>query len=163
MNGCGRESGSAGSALRGPPAGGGTGARAGGERGGGEGGGGGGRAEQPWRLHRVAFSGQGGGRATRADEGPPLLPGKPGEPSRVLPDPEGGAPGPRAQEKRPVSRGHLNALENQSIYIIREAFRKFRDLAMLWSMGKDSTTILWLGRQACFRRGPFPLLPTHTN
>jgi len=62
-----------------------------------------------------------------------------------------------------VSMDHLNALENQSIYIIREAFRKFRDLAMLWSIGKDSTTILWLARKAFFGRVPFPLVHIDTN
>ena len=31
---------------------------------------------------------------------------------------------------------HLDALENQSVYIIREAYRKFRKLAMLWSIDK---------------------------
>jgi sulfate adenylyltransferase subunit 2 len=30
---------------------------------------------------------------------------------------------------------HLEALENQSIYILREAYRKFKRLAMLWSIG----------------------------
>ena len=34
---------------------------------------------------------------------------------------------------------HLRALEDQSVYILREAYKHFRDLAMLWSMGKDST------------------------
>ena len=48
---------------------------------------------------------------------------------------------------------NLDALENQSIYIFREAHRKFKDLAMLWSIGKDSTTLLWLARKAFFRQG----------
>lgn len=33
---------------------------------------------------------------------------------------------------------HLTALENKSIFIIREAYYRFRDIAMLWSVGKDS-------------------------
>jgi len=37
---------------------------------------------------------------------------------------------------------HLRALEDQSVYILREAYKHFRDLAMLWSMGKDSTVLL---------------------
>ena len=58
---------------------------------------------------------------------------------------------------------HLDALENQSIYIFREAFRKFKDLAMLWSIGKDSTTLLWLARKAFFGRVPFPLVHIRNN
>ena len=34
---------------------------------------------------------------------------------------------------------HLRALEDQSVYILREAYKHFDSLAMLWSMGKDST------------------------
>ena len=33
---------------------------------------------------------------------------------------------------------HLDKLEAQSIYIMREAFAKFENMAMLWSIGKDS-------------------------
>jgi sulfate adenylyltransferase subunit 2 len=58
---------------------------------------------------------------------------------------------------------HLDALENQSIFILREAFRKFKDLAMLWSIGKDSTTLLWLTRKAFFDRVPFPLVHIDTS
>jgi len=46
-------------------------------------------------------------------------------------------------------------LENQSIYIFREAFNKFDNLAMLWSIGKDSTVLLWLARKAFFGHVPF--------
>ncbi|MBF8259455.1 MAG: cysD [Actinobacteria bacterium] len=58
---------------------------------------------------------------------------------------------------------HLDALENQSIYIFREAHRKFKDLAMLWSIGKDSTTLLWLARKAFFGKVPFPLVHIDTG
>tara|TARA_Y100000815_G_scaffold223348_1_gene210351 strand:- start:217 stop:489 length:273 start_codon:yes stop_codon:yes gene_type:complete len=34
---------------------------------------------------------------------------------------------------------HLDELENQSIFIMREAYKNFKNLAMLWSIGKDST------------------------
>jgi len=43
---------------------------------------------------------------------------------------------------------YLSELENQSVYILREAFNKFENLAMLWSIGKDSTVLLWLARKA---------------
>ncbi len=45
---------------------------------------------------------------------------------------------------------HLDALENQSIYILREAYRKFKRLAMLWSIGKDSSVMLWLIAEGVF-------------
>ena len=32
---------------------------------------------------------------------------------------------------------HLRQLEDQSVYILREAYKHFDNLAMLWSMGKD--------------------------
>ena len=31
---------------------------------------------------------------------------------------------------------HLDALESESIYILREAYNKIKPLAMLWSLGK---------------------------
>jgi sulfate adenylyltransferase subunit 2 len=58
---------------------------------------------------------------------------------------------------------HLTALENQSIYILREAFNKFEKLAMLWSIGKDSTVLLWLARKAFFGHVPFPLVHVDTT
>jgi sulfate adenylyltransferase subunit 2 len=49
--------------------------------------------------------------------------------------------------KEEVSRmDHYDMLENKSIYIIREAYYRFKNIAMLWSVGKDSTTLLWLIR-----------------
>src|SRR6187397_1740571 len=58
---------------------------------------------------------------------------------------------------------YLSKLENQSIYIMREAFNKFENLAMLWSIGKDSTVLLWLARKAFFGHVPFPLVHIDTN
>src|SRR5271154_164168 len=58
---------------------------------------------------------------------------------------------------------HLSKLENQSVYILREAFNKFENLAMLWSIGKDSTAMLWLARKAFFGRVPFPLVHVDTT
>ena len=45
---------------------------------------------------------------------------------------------------------HLDELENKSIYIIREAYHQFKNIAALWSIGKDSTTLVWLIRKAFF-------------
>jgi len=53
---------------------------------------------------------------------------------------------------------HLEKLEAQSVYIFREAYREFKNLAMLWSIGKDSTVLLWLARKAFFGHVPFPLV-----
>jgi sulfate adenylyltransferase subunit 2 len=58
---------------------------------------------------------------------------------------------------------NLSKLENQSIYIIREAFNKFENMAMLWSIGKDSTVLLWLARKAFFGHVPFPLVHVDTT
>ncbi|MBI5543398.1 MAG: sulfate adenylyltransferase subunit 2 [Deltaproteobacteria bacterium] len=58
---------------------------------------------------------------------------------------------------------HLDDLENRSIYLLREARRKLPSLAMLWSIGKDSTTLLWLARRAFFGRIPFPLVHIDTS
>jgi len=57
----------------------------------------------------------------------------------------------------------LDELESQSIYIIREAYYHYQKLAMLWSVGKDSTTMLWLCRKAFFGRIPFPALHIDTS
>lgn len=58
---------------------------------------------------------------------------------------------------------HLKELEAKSIYIIREAYAKVDPLAMLWSIGKDSTTLLYLVRKAFFGRVPFPLVHLDTD
>jgi sulfate adenylyltransferase subunit 2 len=58
---------------------------------------------------------------------------------------------------------HLDRLESKSIYIIREAYAQCRKLAMLWSVGKDSTTLLWLVRKAFFGRIPFPVVQIDTG
>ena len=58
---------------------------------------------------------------------------------------------------------HLRQLEDQSVYILREAYKHFDNLAMLWSMGKDSTVLLWLTRKAFLGHVPFPLLHVDTS
>ena len=60
-------------------------------------------------------------------------------------------------------RDPLTELENQSIYIFREAYRKFDSLAMLYSVGKDSTVMAHLARKAFFGRIPFPLVHIDTT
>jgi len=57
----------------------------------------------------------------------------------------------------------LDELENKSIYIIREAYSRSRNLGMLWSIGKDSTTLVWLCRKAFFGPLPFPVVHIDTG
>ncbi|MDD4909428.1 MAG: sulfate adenylyltransferase subunit 2 [Candidatus Omnitrophica bacterium] len=58
---------------------------------------------------------------------------------------------------------YLDELENTSIFIIREAHYKFANIAALWSIGKDSTTLLWLCRKAFFGKIPFPIIHIDTG
>jgi len=53
---------------------------------------------------------------------------------------------------------HLKQLEEKSIYILRETKAKFKNPAMLWSMGKDSTCMLYLCKRAFFGKLPFPAI-----
>jgi sulfate adenylyltransferase subunit 2 len=58
---------------------------------------------------------------------------------------------------------HLDELESRSVHIFREAYAAFDPLAMLWSIGKDSTVLLWLARKAFFGHVPFPLVHIDTS
>ncbi len=58
---------------------------------------------------------------------------------------------------------HLDKLEAKSIHILREAYAEFKNLCMLWSIGKDSTVLLWLARKAFFGHVPFPLVHIDTH
>lgn len=57
---------------------------------------------------------------------------------------------------------HLTELESRSVYLLREAYSQFGNLCMLWSVGKDSTVLLWLARKAFFGHVPFPLVHVDT-
>ena len=58
---------------------------------------------------------------------------------------------------------HLDLLENRSIFILREAYAKLKNVCMLWSIGKDSTVMLWLARKAFLGHVPFPLVHIDTR
>ncbi|MEM3370374.1 MAG: sulfate adenylyltransferase subunit CysD [Candidatus Woesearchaeota archaeon] len=58
---------------------------------------------------------------------------------------------------------YLEYLENKTIYIIREAYSEFRNIALLWSIGKDSTSLLWMARKAFFGKIPFPIIHIDTT
>lgn len=58
---------------------------------------------------------------------------------------------------------HLEKLEKESKEIIRQAFSKFRKPAVLWSIGKDSTVIMWLIKKVFPYKIPFPALHIDTT
>jgi sulfate adenylyltransferase subunit 2 len=58
---------------------------------------------------------------------------------------------------------HLDRLESKSIHIIREAYVNFQNVGFLWSIGKDSTVLLWLIRKAFFGHIPFPVIHVDTT
>ncbi len=57
----------------------------------------------------------------------------------------------------------LDKLESISVHILREAYANFKSLCMLWSIGKDSTVLLWLARKAFLGHVPFPLVHIDTS
>lgn len=57
----------------------------------------------------------------------------------------------------------LTELENKSIHIIREAYAHYPEMGLLWSIGKDSTVLLWLCMKAFLGKLPFPVLHIDTS
>src|SRR6267378_6936179 len=74
--------------------------------------------------------------------------------------------GPAVELAAPAVRrlNHLQALEAESIYILREAAAEFARPVMLYSIGKDSAVMVRLAQKA-FHPGkiPFPLLHIDTT
>ena len=59
---------------------------------------------------------------------------------------------------------HLQALEDEAVYVLREAAAEFRAPVMLYSGGKDSSVLLHLARKAFYpTRPPFPFLHIATG
>jgi sulfate adenylyltransferase subunit 2 len=59
---------------------------------------------------------------------------------------------------------YLDELEGGTIYLIREAYYRYKGaLAILWSMGKDSTTLLYLARKAFLGRVEIPVIHIDTS
>jgi sulfate adenylyltransferase subunit 2 len=58
---------------------------------------------------------------------------------------------------------HLDQLEAQSIYILREAFNRIDKIGMLWSLGKDSNVMVWLAKKAFLGHVPFPVMHLDTG
>src|ERR1700754_223008 len=57
----------------------------------------------------------------------------------------------------------LTELESQSIFIFREAHARLKNIALLWSLGKDSNVMIWIARKAFFGRVPFPVMHVDTG
>ena len=57
----------------------------------------------------------------------------------------------------------LDQLESISVHILREAYANFKSLCMLWSIGKDSTVMLWLARKAFLGHVPITLVHVDTS
>jgi sulfate adenylyltransferase subunit 2 len=65
---------------------------------------------------------------------------------------------------RPMNLTHLQRLEAESIHIMREVVSECEKPVMLYSIGKDSATMLHLARKAFFPSvPPFPLLHVDTT
>lgn len=63
-----------------------------------------------------------------------------------------------------VTLTHLDRLESEAIYIIREAVAESANPVMLYSIGKDSSAMLHLAKKAFFPSPlPFPLLHVDTT
>jgi sulfate adenylyltransferase subunit 2 len=59
---------------------------------------------------------------------------------------------------------HLDALESEAIYIIREVIAEFERPALAFSGGKDSAVLLHLAVKACYPKAvPFPVLHIDTG
>src|SRR6201995_1440890 len=69
-----------------------------------------------------------------------------------------------AQEEHTELLSHLQALEAESLYILREAVAEFARPVMLYSVGKDSSVMLRLAQKAFYPgRIPFPLIHVDTG
>jgi sulfate adenylyltransferase subunit 2 len=77
---------------------------------------------------------------------------------------EGFTGAPAKEHNAPVRLTHLEQLEAESIYIIREAVAESDHPVMLYSIGKDSSVLLHLALKAFYpAKLPFPLLHIDTT
>jgi len=75
---------------------------------------------------------------------------------------------PSSTRERRLANGtavtHLQRLEAESIYIMREAVAQSENPVLLYSIGKDSSVLLHLAMKAFYpARPPFPLLHVDTT
>jgi len=67
-------------------------------------------------------------------------------------------------QTQPTKLSHLDRLEAESLYIIREVMAHAENPVMLYSMGKDSAVMLHLARKAFYPSPPpFPLMHVDTR
>jgi sulfate adenylyltransferase subunit 2 len=73
-------------------------------------------------------------------------------------------PGAIVSERKSERLTHLDQLEAESIFIIREAVAEAENPVMLYSIGKDSSVLLHLAMKAFYPgKPPFPLLHVDTT
>lgn len=61
-------------------------------------------------------------------------------------------------------KNHLDLLEAEAIYILREVASEFKNPVMLYSIGKDSSVMLHLAQKAFYPEiPPFPFLHIDTT
>src|SRR6201982_1144979 len=73
-------------------------------------------------------------------------------------------PAPATSHVEPARLTHLQRLEAESIHILREVVSEAEKPVMLYSVGKDSATMLHLARKAFYPSPPpFPLLHVDTT
>jgi sulfate adenylyltransferase subunit 2 len=71
---------------------------------------------------------------------------------------------PGANDRMSRTLSHLEALEAESIHILREVAAEFSNPVMLYSIGKDSSVMLRLAQKAFYpAKPPFPLLHVDTS
>jgi sulfate adenylyltransferase subunit 2 len=95
--------------------------------------------------------------AVRSSALPSLTPSAVAAPSI---GPVAGAPLSASNDDLP---NHLDQLESQSLFILREAKHRLKKLALLWSLGKDSNVLIWLCRKAFLGEIPFPVAHLDTG
>jgi sulfate adenylyltransferase subunit 2 len=67
-------------------------------------------------------------------------------------------------KSQPTKLSHLDRLEAESLYIIREVMAHAENPVMLYSVGKDSAVMLHLARKAFYPSPPpFPLMHVDTR
>lgn len=58
---------------------------------------------------------------------------------------------------------YLDELESKTIFALREAKSSYKNIGVLWSIGKDSTSLLWMIRKAFFGEVPFKVIHIDTG
>src|SRR5579859_369677 len=69
---------------------------------------------------------------------------------------------PMSPGRAPYVLGHLDALEAEAVYVLREVAGQLERPVLLFSGGKDSAVLLRLAEKA-FRPGPFPFPILHID